>query len=621
MDTELDTNATNASHNAEVSSLASNLRAESFAIGEMSTFSTLNESAFASQNTSDWSAVNDFTIPPTYHNLSPSETPSTSQSTSNDTGTNVLKVVRMCPSCHKSVEDLLSHYAMYHGTWDENDKRDYLALERRRIEKSVISEDHVQTKLQQVGCGDEKVLSAVKELLLECGIKTVILHKKEFSPNHPFVMVWKNWLIQKKRLNANDNEEFEIVCKMLSYIFDESAPMWNLLIRRKNRIAHFVRSRKLTNKPVDMAATAVKSLQTFRNFVIISLGSKTNTDEDTIPEDQYRDFMNFLDEETYKFRRIINKQTMEKPAAAQAKRNAAIIRATGAIAGTRNVRNATTAERLVADVELEKVSEAEWRSGYHFTEKWKKFAMSKLYFESFLQDEILARGDHVEMKRVRQTVFQVAKGLWQRFQVSQVLLDYKGDFKDAEAAKQFYLSEVAKRRWPVANLARSFNGVLSQFRNGYRPRRVAFVPSSGSKRPAMKDIDISIDEVDIDETTLHSVEKRSSVWDLGSSSDEDFLDDSSIDHSPLSSREQKESVGAQTVQSALRLQMTRESRSHMTPRTAALRRTSTASSSTTSNDSDYLRIALEESSMNWIFRASFPIRREQVHRFVKLETN
>lgn len=76
----------------------------------------------------------------------------------------------------------------------------------------------------------------------------------------------------------------------------------------KNRIAHFVRSRQITNRSADMATTAVKSLQTFRSFVIISFGSKANGDEDIIDDDQYRDFLNFLDEESYKFRRVLNKQ-------------------------------------------------------------------------------------------------------------------------------------------------------------------------------------------------------------------------------------------------------------------------------------------------------------------------
>lgn len=59
------------------------------------------------------------------------------------------------------------------------------------------------------------------------------LQKQEkFSPEHPFILVWKNWLIQKKRFNLNDNEEFDTVCKMLSYIFDEDIPTWRLLVKR-----------------------------------------------------------------------------------------------------------------------------------------------------------------------------------------------------------------------------------------------------------------------------------------------------------------------------------------------------------------------------------------------------
>lgn len=50
----------------------------------------------------------------------------------------VLRIVRICPQCHKSVEDLLSHYEHSHGTWNEEDKRAYLTRERQRIEKSEI---------------------------------------------------------------------------------------------------------------------------------------------------------------------------------------------------------------------------------------------------------------------------------------------------------------------------------------------------------------------------------------------------------------------------------------------------------------------------------------------------
>ncbi|VDK67304.1 unnamed protein product [Anisakis simplex] len=205
----------------------------------------------------------------------------------------------------------------------------------------------------------------------------------------------------------------------------------------KSRIAQFVRSRHLSNKPADMTAAAMKSLQTLRNFAIISMGSKTNDDEDSLPEEQYRDFMGFLDEESYKFRRILNKQKMEKPAAKDAKKRAEMLRAVNpTLAEVGNGNNTTTTTDVV-------LSDGEPCSD---------------------KDEIIARGDLTELKRVRQTVFQVAKGLWQRFQISQILLDYKGDFRNSEAAKDFYLKEVARRRWPTANLARSLNGVLAQFR-------------------------------------------------------------------------------------------------------------------------------------------------------------
>uniref|UniRef100_A0A915C8X6 C2H2-type domain-containing protein n=1 Tax=Parascaris univalens TaxID=6257 RepID=A0A915C8X6_PARUN len=602
MDTEMQGTTANATHSSDISSLASNLRTESFALGEASTFSTIDGSVLPSQN-SNWSMLSDTTMPPTYHNLEPLQRPTNNQSNiPNDTSGNVLRIVRMCPECHKSVEDLLSHYEHSHGTWNEEDKRAYLARERQRIEKSEISEGMLRSRLHKVGCNDEKVIYTIKELLLECGIKTLNLQKQEkFSPEHPFILVWKNWLIQKKRFNLNDNEEFDTVCKMLTYIFDEDVPSWRLLVKRKNRIAHFVRSRQITDRSADMATTAVKSLQTFRSFVIISFGSKANGDEDIIDDDQYRDFLNFLDEESYKFRRVLNKQRMEKPVVMQAMKRAKLIHG----ANRNPVRTALSEQQHdedIAEEQYEKVSEADWRSGYHFTEKWKKFALSKLDFEvdrkwncddircldELIPDEVLTRGDHQELKRVRQTVYQVCKGLWQRFQISQVLLDYKGDFKDAKAAREFYLSEVARKRWPVANLTRSFNGVLNQFRNGYRPKRKACASTSAFKGPANRTVDTTADDMDDEDTTLQSPEKRG-AWDLSSSSDDDLFSEISNDRSPPTQREQ--SVGAQTVMTHANLIRAKTSRTQMTPRTAALKRDSTTSSSSTSNDSDYLRFS------------------------------
>uniref|UniRef100_A0A914S5W2 C2H2-type domain-containing protein n=1 Tax=Parascaris equorum TaxID=6256 RepID=A0A914S5W2_PAREQ len=255
--------------------------------------------------------LSDTTMPPTYHNLEPLQRPTNNQSNiPNDTSGNVLRIVRMCPECHKSVEDLLSHYEHSHGTWNEEDKRAYLARERQRIEKSEIS----------------ALIAVVGSALRYTNLKQSSIQ----------------------------------LCK--------------------NRIAHFVRSRQITDRSADMATTAVKSLQTFRSFVIISFGSKANGDEDIIDDDQYRDFLNFLDEESYKFRRVLNKQRMEKPVVMQAMKRAKLIHG----ANRNPVRTALSEQQHdedIAEEQYEKVSEADWRSGYHFTEKWKKFALSKLDFE------------------------------------------------------------------------------------------------------------------------------------------------------------------------------------------------------------------------------------------------
>lgn len=66
----------------------------------------------------------------------------------------------------------------------------------------------------------------------------------------------------------------------------------------------------------------------------------------------------------------------------QAMKKAKLIRGANRTPIIRNPINEQQHDENIGDEQHEKVSEADWRSGYHFTEKWKKFALSKLDFEA-----------------------------------------------------------------------------------------------------------------------------------------------------------------------------------------------------------------------------------------------